>query len=163
MIVGDVVKRPITKNGFQKLKDELDRFKKIERPKNIQDIAEARAHGDLSENAEYSAAKERQSYIAARIADLEHKIATSEIIDISKLDSARVVFGATVALVDLFKGEQKKYTIVGEDEIDLKNGKISHSSPVGRALIGNRVGDVVLIKAPAGDREYEIQGISFGE
>lgn len=157
------MKRPITKNGFQKLKDELDRFKKIERPKNIQDIAEARAHGDLSENAEYSAAKERQSYIAARIADLEHKIATSEIIDISKLDSARVVFGATVALVDLFKGEQKKYTIVGEDEIDLKNGKISHSSPVGRALIGNRVGDVVLIKAPAGDREYEIQGISFGE
>ncbi|MCC7202540.1 MAG: transcription elongation factor GreA [Nitrospirae bacterium] len=157
------MKRPITKEGYQKLKEELERFRKVERPKNIQDIAEARAHGDLSENAEYSAAKERQSFIAARISDLEHKIATSEIIDITRLESNKVVFGATVSLIDLFKGEQKRYTIVGEDEIDLKSGKISHSSPVGRALIGNRVGDVVTIKAPAGDREYEIQGISFGE
>ena len=157
------MKRPITKEGYQKLREELERFKKVERPKNIQDIVEARAHGDLSENAEYSAAKERQSYIAGRMADLEHKLATSEIIDTSKLDYSKVVFGATVELIDLFKGEQKKYTIVGEDEADLKNGKISLSSPVGRALIGNRVGDVVTIKAPAGDREYEIQGISFGE
>ena len=157
------MKRPITKEGYQKLKDELERFKKIERPKNIQDIVEARAHGDLSENAEYSAAKERQSYIAGRMADLEHRLATSEIIDTSRLDSSKVVFGATVKLIDLFKGESKKYTIVGEDEADLKNGKISLSSPVGRALIGNKVGDVVTIKAPAGDREYEIQGISFGE
>jgi len=157
------VKRPITKEGYQKLREELERFKKVERPKNIQDIAEARAHGDLSENAEYSAAKERQSYIAGRMADLEHRLATSEIIDTSRLDSSKVVFGATVKLIDLFKGESKKYTIVGEDEADLKNGKISLSSPVGRALIGNKVGDVVTIKAPAGDREYEIQGISFGE
>ena len=156
------MKRPITKEGYQKLREELERFKKVERPKNIQDIAEARAHGDLSENAEYSAAKERQSYIAGRMADLEHRLATSEIIDTSRLDSSKVVFGASVKLIDLFKGEQKKYTIVGEDEADLKNGKISLSSPVGRALIGNRVGDVVTIKAPAGDREYEIQGISFG-
>jgi len=157
------VKRPITKEGYQKLREELERFKKVERPKNIQDIAEARAHGDLSENAEYSAAKERQSYIAGRMADLENRLATSEIIDTSRLDSSKVVFGATVKLIDLFKGESKKYTIVGEDEADLKNGKISLSSPVGRALIGNKVGDVVTIKAPAGDREYEIQGISFGE
>ena len=157
------MKRPITKEGYQKLKEELERFKKIERPKNIQDIAEARAHGDLSENAEYSAAKERQSYIAGRMADLENRLATSEIIDTSRLDSSKVVFGATVKLIDLFKGESKKYTIVGEDEADLKNGKISLSSPVGRALIGNKDGDVVTIKVPAGDREYEIQGISFGE
>jgi len=157
------VKRPITKEGYQKLREELERFKKVERPKNIQDIAEARAHGDLSENAEYSAAKERQSYIAGRMADLENRLATSEIIDTSRLDSSKVVFGATVKLIDLFKGESKKYTIVGEDEADLKNGRISLSSPVGRALIGNKVGDVVTIKAPAGDREYEIQGISFGE
>ena len=157
------MKRPITKEGYQKLKEELERFKKIERPKNIQDIVEARAHGDLSENAEYSAAKERQSYLAGRIADLEHKLATSEIIDITRLDSKKVVFGATVALIDLFKGEARQYMIVGEDEVDLKKGKISHSSPVGRALIGNKVGDVVTIKAPAGDREYEIQGISFEE
>jgi len=156
------VKRPITKEGYQKLREELERFKKVERPKNIQDIAEARAHGDLSENAEYSAAKERQSYIAGRMADLENRLATSEIIDTSRLDSSKVVFGATVKLIDLFKGESKKYTIVGEDEADLKNGRISLSSPVGRALIGNKVGDVVTIKAPAGDREYEIQGISFG-
>ena len=157
------MKRPITKEGYQKLREELERFKKVERPKNIQDIVEARAHGDLSENAEYSAAKERQSYIAGRMADLEHRLATSEIIDTSRLDSSKVVFGATVKLIDLFKGESKKYTIVGEDEADLKNGKISLSSPVGRALIGNKVGDVVTIKAPVGDREYEIQGISFGE
>ncbi len=157
------MKRPITKEGYQKLKEDLERFKKIERPKNIQDIVEARAHGDLSENAEYSAAKERQSFIAGRIADLEHKLATSEIIDTANSDSNKVIFGATVALIDLFKGEARKYKIVGEDEVDLKNGKISHSSPVGRALIGNKVGDVVTIKAPAGDREYEIQGISFGE
>jgi len=96
-------------------------------------------------------------------ADLQHKLATSEIIDTTKLVSDKVVFGATVSLVDLFKGEEKQYKIVGEDEADLKNGMISHSSPVGRALIGNKVGDIVTIKAPVGDREYEIQGISFGE
>ncbi len=157
------MKRPMTKEGYRKLQEELERLKKIERPKNIQDIAEARAHGDLSENAEYAAAKERQSFIAGRIMDIEYKIATAEIIDTSALISDKVVFGATVALFDLFKGETKKYTIVGEDEVDLKNGKISLNSPVGRALIGSKVGEVVKIKAPAGDREYEIQGISFGE
>lgn len=157
------MKRPMTKDGFNKLKEELERLKKIERPKNIQDIAEARAHGDLSENAEYSAAKERQSFIAGRMQELEYKIATAEVIDSSSFTSDKVVFGAVVSLIDLFKGEAKKYKIVGEDEVDLKNGKISLASPVGKALIGNRVGDIVTIKAPAGDREYEIQGISFEE
>ena len=156
------MKRPMTKEGYQKLQEELDRLKKVERAKNIQDIAEARAHGDLSENAEYAAAKERQSFIAGRIMDLEYKLATAEIIDTSALVSDKVVFGATVSLIDLFKGEAKKYTIVGEDEVDLKNGKISMISPVGKALIGSKVGDIVTIKAPAGDREYEVQGISFG-
>ena len=151
----------MTKEGFNKLKEELERLKKIERPKNIQDIAEARAHGDLSENAEYSAAKERQSFIAGRMQELEYKIAIAEVIDSSSFTSDKVVFGAVVSLIDLFKGEAKKYKIVGEDEVDLKNGKISLASPVGKALIGNRVGDIVTIKAPAGDREYEIQGISF--
>ncbi len=155
--------RPMTKEGFNKLKEELERLKKIERPKNIQDIAEARAHGDLSENAEYSAAKERQSFIAGRMQELEYKIATAEVIDSSSFTSDKVVFGATVSLLDLFKGENKKYKIVGEDEVDLKNGRISLASPVGKALIGSKVGDIVTIKAPAGDREYEIQGISFEE
>lgn len=157
------MKRPMTKEGFNKLKEELERLKKIERPKNIQDIAEARAHGDLSENAEYSAAKERQSFIAGRMQELEYKIAIAEVIDSSSFTSDKVVFGAVVSLIDLFKGEAKKYKIVGEDEVDLKNGKISLASPVGKALIGNKVGDIVTIKAPAGDREYEIQGISFEE
>lgn len=157
------MKRPMTREGYKKLQEELDNLKKIERPKNIRDIAEARAHGDLSENAEYAAAKERQSFIAGRMQDLEYKIAVAEVIDTSSFTSEKVVFGATVSLIDLSKGEAKRYKIVGEDEVDLKNGKISLVSPVGRALIGNKVGDVVTIKAPAGDREYEIQGISFGE
>lgn len=155
------MKRPMTKEGYKKLQEELEHLKKIERPKNIKDIAEARAHGDLSENAEYAAAKERQSFIAGRMQDLEYKLAIAEVIDSSSFTSDKVVFGATVSLIDLFKGEAKRYKIVGEDEVDLKNGKISLVSPVGRALIGNKVGDVVTIKAPAGDREYEIQGISF--
>ena len=155
------MKRPMTREGYQKLQLDLEKLKRIERPKNIQDIAEARAHGDLSENAEYAAAKERQSFIEGRIKDTEYKIATAEIIDTTMLSSDKVVFGATVALLDLLKGEAKKYKIVGEDEVDLKNGKISMNSPVGRALIGSRGGDVVTIKAPAGEREYEVQGISF--
>lgn len=157
------MKRPMTREGYRKLQEELERLKKIERPKNIQDIAEARAHGDLSENAEYTAAKERQSFIEGRIKDIEYKLATAEIIDIASITSDKVVFGATVSLIDLLKGEAKKYTIVGEDEADLKNGKISLKSPVGMALIGRKIGDIVTIKAPAGVREYEILGISFGE
>lgn len=155
------MKRPMTKEGFLKLQEELDKLRKIERPKNIRDIAEARAHGDLSENAEYHAAKERQSFLEGKIRDIEFKIATAEIIDITSINTDKVVFGATVHLIDLFKGEAKKYKIVGEDEVDLKNGKISLNSPVGRALIGNKIGDIVTIKAPVGDREYEIQDISF--
>lgn len=157
------MRRPITKEGYKKLQEELERLKKVERPMNIKDIAEARAHGDLSENAEYAAAKERQSFIEGRIKELEHKLATSEVIDTTKLSSDKVLFGATVSLLDLQRGEVKRYRIVGEDEVDLKDGKISLNSPVGRALIGNKVGDIVTIKAPAGEREYEIQSISFGE
>ena len=156
------MKRPMTKEGYEKLQKDLNRLKKEERPRNIQDIAEARAHGDLSENAEYAAAKERQSFIAGRIMELEYKIATADIIDTSSHDTDKVVFGATVSILDLLKGESKKYTIVGEDEVDLKIGKISTSSPVGKALIGSKVGDIVTIKAPAGEREYEVQGISYG-
>jgi len=144
-----------------KLQEERDKLRKIERPQNIKDIAEARAHGDLSENAEYHAAKERQSFLEGKIRDIEYKIATAEIIDITSINTDKVVFGATVQLLDMSKGEAKKYKIVGEDEVDLKNGKISLNSPVGRALIGNKIGAIVTIKAPAGDREYEIQGISF--
>jgi len=155
------VKRPMTKEGFLKLQEERDKLRKIERPQNIKDIAEARAHGDLSENAEYHAAKERQSFLEGKIRDIEYKIATAEIIDITSINTDKVVFGATVQLLDMSKGEAKKYKIVGEDEVDLKNGKISLNSPVGRALIGNKIGAIVTIKAPAGDREYEIQGISF--
>ncbi|HAS17825.1 MAG: transcription elongation factor GreA [Nitrospirae bacterium RIFCSPLOW2_12_42_9] len=151
----------MTKEGFLKLQEERDKLRKIERPQNIKDIAEARAHGDLSENAEYHAAKERQSFLEGKIRDIEYKIATAEIIDITSINTDKVVFGATVQLLDMSKGEAKKYKIVGEDEVDLKNGKISLNSPVGRALIGNKIGAIVTIKAPAGDREYEIQGISF--
>ena len=155
------MKRPMTKEGFLKLQEERDKLRKIERPQNIKDIAEARAHGDLSDNAEYHAAKERQSFLEGKIRDIEYKIATAEIIDITSINTDKVVFGATVQLLDMSKGEAKKYKIVGEDEVDLKNGKISLNSPVGRALIGNKIGAIVTIKAPAGDREYEIQGISF--
>ncbi len=155
------MRRPITREGYRKLQEELERLKRVERPQNIKDIAEARAHGDISENAEYEAAKERQAFIEGKIRELEHKLATSEIIDPGNISADKVVFGATVDLFDLQKGEMKKYKIVGEDEVDIKNGKISHSSPVGRALIGNKVGDIVTIKAPAGEREYEIKAISF--
>jgi transcription elongation factor GreA len=156
-----MMKRPMTKNGYQKIQEELEYLKKVERGKNIQDIAEARSHGDLSENAEYHAAKERQAHIAGRIQELEHRLATAQIIETSGLNSDKVVFGALVKIMDLEKDEFKEYRIVGEDEIDLKNGKISLHSPVGKALIGHRVGETVVIKAPAGDREYEIHDIRF--
>ncbi|MBI4714447.1 MAG: transcription elongation factor GreA [Nitrospirae bacterium] len=154
-------KRPMTRAGYEKLQQELTHLKKVERGKNIKDIAEARAHGDLSENAEYHAAKERQSHIAGRIQELEHRLAVAQIIDTAGFSTERVVFGATVKVTHVENGDDKEYTLVGEDEIDLKNGKISVHSPVGRALIGHRVGDSVIIKVPAGDREYEVQEIRF--
>ncbi len=154
-------KVPMTKEGYEKLKQELDRIVKVERPKNIKDIEEARAHGDLSENAEYHAAKERQGHLDAKKRELENKLAHAQIIDVSKLSNEKVVFGATVLLADTDSGETKKYTLVGQEEADLKKGKISVQSPVGRALIGHKVGDVVKVKTPAKTVEYEIQEIQI--
>ncbi len=154
-------KIPMTKEGYEKLKRELDRIVKIERPKNIKDIEEARAHGDLSENAEYHAAKERQGHLDAKKRELEHKLANAQIIDISKLTNEKVVFGATVTLSDTDSGDIRKYTLVGQEEADLKKGKISVQSPVGKALIGHKVGDIVTIKTPVKTVEYEIQEIQI--
>ncbi|MEW6543656.1 MAG: transcription elongation factor GreA [Nitrospirota bacterium] len=154
---------PITKKGYDALKAELDRLKKVERPKVIEAIAEARSHGDLSENAEYEAAKERQGFIESRITELERKLADARIIDTSKLASETVVFGATVVLLDVEANQKKQYTLVGQDEADLKNGKISVQSPVGKALIGRRVGDLVEVTTPAKVVEYEIREIRFEE
>ena len=155
------MKIPITKNGYAALKAELERLKKVERPKNIKEIEEARGHGDLSENAEFHAAKERQSHIDARIRDLEHKLAETQIIDTSNLSTEKVVFGSTVTVKDVQNGKEHRYTLVGPDEGDLKNGKISVQSPVGRALIGKRVGETVEVKTPAKVVEYEVRNICF--
>ena len=152
---------PITKKGFEQLREELDRLKKVERPKAIQAIAEARAHGDLSENAEYHAARERQSFVEGRIKELGTKMADAEIINTDQLKSDKVVFGATVVLLDEDGRTKKKYRIVGQDESDLKDGKISVISPVGKALIGHKVGDEVTINTPAKTVSYEILEISF--
>ncbi|MFI4940704.1 MAG: transcription elongation factor GreA [Burkholderiales bacterium] len=148
---------PITKRGAELLKEELVRLKTKDRPAVIAAIAEARSHGDLSENAEYDAAKERQSFIEGRIADLEGKLGAAQIIDPTLLDAeGRVVFAATVHLEDLESGERVTYQIVGTDEADLKYLKISITSPIARALIGKYAGDVVAVQAPSGIREYEV-------
>ena len=152
---------PITKEGFEQLRTERDRLMKIERPKVIKAIAEARAHGDLSENAEYHAAKEQQSFIEGRIRDLGTKMANAEIIEIRNRTADKVVFGVTVVLLDGDGKTEKRYTLVGQDESDLKSGKISVISPVGKALIGHRVGDEVTINTPARIVTYEILEISF--
>lgn len=154
---------PITKKGYVALQAELERYKKVERPKNIKDIEEARGHGDLKENAEYHAAKERQSHIAARIRDLEHKLAEAQVIDTSKLSNEKVFFGATVTLKDTHTDKEYRYMVVGQDESDLKNGRISVQSPVGRALIGKRVGDTVDVTTPAKVVAYEVLAICFEE
>ncbi len=154
-------KIPMTKEGYEKLKKELDHIKKVERGKNIKDIEEARSHGDISENAEYHAAKERQGFLDAKMRELENKLSHAQIIDLSKLSNEKVVFGATVTLTDTDSGDQKKYTLVGQEEADLKKGKISVQSPVGKALISHKVGDIVTIKTPAKTVEYEIQGIEI--
>jgi len=157
------VKIPITKKGYLALQAELERYKKVERPKNIKEIEEARAHGDLSENAEYHFAKERQSHIEGRIRDLEHKLAEAHVIDTSNLSTDKVVFGATVTVKDLQTGTEQRFMLVGQHEGDLKNGKISVQSPVGRALIGKQVGDMLEVKTPAKTVEYEVLNICFEE
>lgn len=151
----------MTEKGYERLKEELDRLKRVERPKVIADIAEARAHGDISENAEFSAAKEKQSFVEGRIRELEDKLANAEIVKTDNLSTEKVVFGTTVYLMDVDTEEERKYTLVGQDEADLKNGKISVHSPVGKALIGHRVGDTVKITTPAKTVEYEVLKIAF--
>lgn len=153
---------PITKGGYDRLRKELAHLKKVERPAVIKSIAEAREHGDLKENAEYHAARDKQSFLEGRIKELGTRIADAEIIDTDRLSSDKVVFGATVSLRDLDGKAKKKYTLVGQDESDLKNGCISVVSPVGKALIGRKIGDEVTIKTPVKTITYEILGISFG-
>jgi transcription elongation factor GreA len=153
---------PITKYGAELLKEELARLKTKDRPAVINAISEARAQGDLSENAEYDAAKERQSFIEGRIADLEGKLSAAQIIDPVLLDAeGRIVFGSTVRLEDLESGDEVTYQIVGVDEADLKEKKVSITSPIARALIGKSAGDVVEVQAPAGVREYEVLEVRY--
>lgn len=155
-------KTPLTVSGAERLRAELHKLKTVERPAVINAIAEARAHGDLSENAEYDAAKERQGFVEGRIREIEGKLANAQIIDPRLLDAdGRCVFGATVELEDLESGDCVNYQIVGDDEADVKDGKISISSPIARALIGKYAGDVAEVKAPGGVREYEIVEVRY--
>jgi transcription elongation factor GreA len=155
-------KIPITVAGAEKLRAELHELKTVQRPNIVTAIAEARSHGDLSENAEYHAAKERQGFIEGRIAELESKLGNAQIIDPRLLDNdGRCVFGATVDLEDMASGEKVTYQIVGDDEADIKQGKISISSPISRALIGKYSGDVAEVQAPGGVREYEILDVRY--
>jgi transcription elongation factor GreA len=153
---------PVTKRGADQLKEELQRLKSVERPAVINAIAEARAQGDLSENADYDAAKERQGFIEGRIAEIESKLSMAQIIDPSAVDAGgRVVFGATVELEEESSGEAVTYQIVGEDEADLKKGLINISSPIARALIGKEEGDVAEVQAPGGVKRFEIVAVHY--
>lgn len=153
---------PLTKRGAEMLRQELHRMKTKDRYEVIAAIAEARSHGDLSENAEYDAAKERQAFIEGKISELENKLSSAQIIDPTTLDAdGRVVFGATVKLEDLESGKEVQYQIVGVDEADLKESKVSITSPIARALIGRVAGDVVEVQAPSGGREYEILDVFY--
>ena len=155
-------KIPLTVKGAELMRAELQQLKTVERPKVIPSIQEARTHGDLSENAEYDAAKERQSFIEGRIVELEGKLANAQIIDPAHVDAdGRCVFGATVDLEEVGSGEAVTYQIVGDDEADIKSGKISISSPIARALIGKYSGDVAEVKAPGGIKEYEILDVKY--
>jgi len=154
-------KVPMTAGGYQTLDEELKRLKTIERPAVIAAISEAREHGDLSENAEYHAAKERQGWIEGRIAEIEDKIARAQIIDVSKLSGKQVKFGATVSVVDEDTEEEARYQIVGEHEADVKEGRISLSSPLSRAMIGKEVGEVVEVYTPGGVKAYEILKVEW--
>jgi len=157
-----MIKVPLTVRGAESLREELQRLKSIERPAVIEAIAEARSHGDLSENAEYDVAKERQGFVEGRIADLEGKLSNAQVIDPMTLDAeGRVVFGATVALMDLETEESVTYQIVGDDEANIKGGKVSINSPIARALIGKETGDVAEVVAPGGVREYEVLDVKY--
>ncbi|WP_165190524.1 transcription elongation factor GreA [Caulobacter soli] len=154
-------KVPMTAGGYQTLDEELKRLKTIERPAVIAAISEARQHGDLSENAEYHAAKERQGWIEGRIAEIEDKIARAQVIDVSKLSGTQVKFGATVSVVDEDTEEEARYQIVGDHEADVKEGRISLSSPLSRAMIGKEVGEVVEVNTPGGVKAYEILKVEW--
>ena len=152
---------PMTAEGHAALQAELKNLKSVERPNIIAAIAEARAHGDLSENAEYHAAKEKQSFIEGRISELDDKLARADVIDVSKLTGGKIRFGATVSLIDVDSEEEASYKIVGEDEANVKDGKISISSPIARALIGKEEGDEAEVAAPSGARAYEITKVEY--
>ncbi len=153
---------PITNNGVQKLRDELRRLKSVERPRIVQAIAEARAHGDLKENAEYHAAKEEQGFVEARIRDIDGKLSNAQVIDVTQFGSTgKIIFGATIDLVDEHDGKELTYQIVGEDEADIAAGMISVSSPIARALIGKEEGDVAIVNAPGGEKAFEIVEVRY--
>jgi transcription elongation factor GreA len=155
-------KIPISKEGFEKLKKELEHLKNVAVPENIKDIEEARAHGDISENAEYAAAKERQSFIHGKIQEIKNNLATSIIIDLKNLTDDRIVFGSTVTIEDINTEEVARYQLVGPFESDINENKISITSPIGKALIGKEVGDEVRVNTPGGVREFEIVDIAIG-
>ena len=154
-------KLPMTADGLSKLKSELENLKNSERPNIIKAIAEAREHGDLSENAEYHAAREKQSFIEGRISELENKISRAEVIDISSLDNSKITFGATVTITDLSSNETNTYTIVGADESDIEKNLISISAPLGRAMINKTIDDVIEVTTPSGLKEYQINSIKY--
>ena len=154
-------KLPMTADGLVKLKSELDNLKNSERPNVIKAIAEAREHGDLSENAEYHAAREKQSFIEGRISELENKISRAEVIDISSLDNSKITFGATVKITDLSNDETHTYKIVGADESDIEKNLISISAPLGRAMINKTINDVIEVTTPGGLKEYQINSIKY--
>ena len=156
-----VERHPMTRYGYQQLKAELKKIREIDNPANVKAIEEARAHGDLSENAEYTYAKEQQGFIYGREKEVEALIATADIIDPATLSGDRVVFGATVQLLDVDTDEEITYTIVGENESDSKNGRVSITSPIARALIGKRIGDEAVLNAPKGKRNLEILDVKF--
>ncbi len=155
-------KSPMTARGAEQLREELTELKTVARPKVIQAIADARAHGDLKENAEYHAAREQQSFIEGRIKEIEHKLSTAQIIDVRTLpNTGKVIFGTTVELMNTATEQEVCYQIVGEDEADIKSNRISVTSPIARALISKAEGDVVMVKAPGGEVEYEILGVHY--
>jgi transcription elongation factor GreA len=156
-----MAKYPMTPRGQQALRDELKKLREIERPKNVQDIEEARAHGDLKENAEYHAAKEKQGFIEGRSRTIEALLAQAEVIDPAKLSGSRVVFGATVKLTDTDSGEETIYCVVGDHESDIKQGRIAISAPLARAMIGRDEGDTVTLRTSKGTREYQISKVHF--
>ncbi|MDF1831366.1 MAG: transcription elongation factor GreA [Porticoccaceae bacterium] len=156
-------KVPMTVFGEAALRAELEDLKKVQRPRIVAAIAEARAHGDLKENAEYHAARDEQSFTEGRIQEIESKLGHAQVIDVSKIPAGdKVIFGVTVTIINLESDATVTYTIVGDDESDIKQNKISYQSPIARALIGKEIGDVVVVKTPSGDVEYEIDDVSYG-